>query len=154
MELKVINPYNQETVCALPYADERKDRRSLDQARKRPFASGPTARGQAHGNRPRRAGTLSRARGSRRPRHHVSDGQADRAIAIGIPRDVRPGRLHALHRRKSLASDILPPKPEFRRRIDHVPMGVVFNIAAWNYPLLIPINVVVPALCWPATRCC
>lgn len=32
------------------------------------------------------------------------------------------------------------------RRIEHVPLGVVFQIAAWNYPLIIPINVIVPAL--------
>lgn len=31
--------------------------------------------------------------------------------------------------------------------IEHEPLGVVFNLAAWNYPLLIPINVIVPALC-------
>ena len=47
---------------------------------------------------------------------------------------------------ETLAPDILPPKAGFRRRIEHVPLGVVFNVAAWNYPLLIPINVVVPAL--------
>jgi len=47
---------------------------------------------------------------------------------------------------QSLAPDILPNKSGFRRRIEHVPMEVVFNIAAWNYPLFIPINVVVPAL--------
>ena len=47
---------------------------------------------------------------------------------------------------ESLTADILPPKPNFTRRIEHVPMGVVLNIAAWNYPLFIPINVIVPAL--------
>ncbi|MCA9152349.1 MAG: aldehyde dehydrogenase family protein, partial [Planctomycetales bacterium] len=34
----------------------------------------------------------------------------------------------------------------FVRRIRHEPLGVVLNMAAWNYPLLIPINVIVPAL--------
>ena len=33
-----------------------------------------------------------------------------------------------------------------RRFIERVPVGVVLDIAAWNYPLLIAINVVVPAL--------
>jgi len=47
---------------------------------------------------------------------------------------------------ESLTPDILPELDGFERRIEHVPHGVVLNVAAWNYPLLIPINVVVPAL--------
>jgi len=59
---------------------------------------------------------------------------ADRAeTSISIAEDV-------------LAHDILPEKEGFFLRIDHAPLGLVFNIAAWNYPLLIPINVIVPAL--------
>jgi acyl-CoA reductase-like NAD-dependent aldehyde dehydrogenase len=46
----------------------------------------------------------------------------------------------------SLAADVLETGPSTRRRIEHVPLGVVLNIAAWNYPLMIPVNVVVPAL--------
>ena len=30
--------------------------------------------------------------------------------------------------------------------IEHAPLGVVLDIAAWNYPLIVPVNVVVPAL--------
>ncbi len=47
---------------------------------------------------------------------------------------------------ETLAPDILPPKTGFERRIHHEPLGVVLDIAAWNYPLLIAVNVVVPAL--------
>ncbi len=46
----------------------------------------------------------------------------------------------------ALAPEILPHKPGFVRRIEHEPLGVVLDIAAWNYPLIVPINVVVPAL--------
>lgn len=46
----------------------------------------------------------------------------------------------------ALAPDIMPAQQGFTLRIEHVPLGVVFDIAAWNYPLLIPINVIVPAL--------
>ena len=50
-----------------------------------------------------------------------------------------------------LAADALAPEPlpaldGFERRVEHAPLGVVFQIAAWNYPLLIPINIIVPAL--------
>jgi len=46
----------------------------------------------------------------------------------------------------ALADEALPEKAGFRRFIRHEPHGVVLDIAAWNYPLLIAVNVVVPAL--------
>lgn len=45
----------------------------------------------------------------------------------------------------ALASDVLD-RPGLKRRIEHVPLGVVLDIVAWNYPLIIAVNVVVPAL--------
>ncbi len=47
---------------------------------------------------------------------------------------------------QALESDLLPPLEGFYRRIDREPHGVVLDIAAWNYPLLIAVNVIVPAL--------
>jgi len=38
------------------------------------------------------------------------------------------------------------PKPGFRRFIRREPLGVVFTVAAWNYPYLIAVNSVVPGL--------
>lgn len=47
----------------------------------------------------------------------------------------------------SLAPEIrLSEDPSRQRRIEHHPLGVVLDIAAWNYPLLVPVNVIVPAL--------
>ncbi len=46
----------------------------------------------------------------------------------------------------ALAPDVLPVQDGLARMIRHEPLGVVFDIAAWNYPLLIAVNVVVPAL--------
>lgn len=44
-------------------------------------------------------------------------------------------------------ADVEPgPKPGFRRFIRREPLGVVFTVAAWNYPYLIAINSVLPAL--------
>jgi acyl-CoA reductase-like NAD-dependent aldehyde dehydrogenase len=45
-----------------------------------------------------------------------------------------------------LQDEILEPKPGFRRFIRHEPLGIVLDIPAWNYPLLIAVNVVIPAL--------
>lgn len=47
---------------------------------------------------------------------------------------------------EALADVPLPERPGFRRFIRHEPVGVVLDIAAWNYPLLIAVNVVVPAV--------
>ncbi len=47
---------------------------------------------------------------------------------------------------ETLAPELLPEKPGFVRRIEHEPLGVVLDIAAWNYPLIVPVNVIVPAL--------
>jgi acyl-CoA reductase-like NAD-dependent aldehyde dehydrogenase len=46
----------------------------------------------------------------------------------------------------ALADEVLAPKPGFRRFIRHEPLGIVLDIPAWNYPLLIAVNVVVPGL--------
>lgn len=45
-----------------------------------------------------------------------------------------------------LAPKLAPQKSGYIRRIEHHPVGVVLCIAAWNYPLLIPINTVIPGL--------
>jgi acyl-CoA reductase-like NAD-dependent aldehyde dehydrogenase len=47
---------------------------------------------------------------------------------------------------RALAPELLPGEPGLHLRIEHEPVGVVLDIAAWNYPLLVPVNVVVPAL--------
>lgn len=46
----------------------------------------------------------------------------------------------------TLKDEYLREKPGFMRYIRHEPLGVVLDIAAWNYPLLIAVNVVVPAV--------
>ncbi len=47
---------------------------------------------------------------------------------------------------ESLADEVLPEKEGFRRFIRHDPVGIVLDIAAWNYPLAIAVNVIVPAV--------
>ena len=46
----------------------------------------------------------------------------------------------------ALAPEVLPEEGGLRRRIEHHPLGIVLDIAAWNYPLLVPVNVLIPAL--------
>ncbi|MFL5276282.1 MAG: aldehyde dehydrogenase family protein [Myxococcales bacterium] len=47
---------------------------------------------------------------------------------------------------EALRDEPLAPIPGFTRFIRHEPVGVVLDISAWNYPLLITVNVVVPAV--------
>jgi acyl-CoA reductase-like NAD-dependent aldehyde dehydrogenase len=46
----------------------------------------------------------------------------------------------------ALEDVVLPPSPGFERRIVRASLGVVFNLPAWNYPLLTAVNCVVPAV--------
>jgi acyl-CoA reductase-like NAD-dependent aldehyde dehydrogenase len=50
----------------------------------------------------------------------------------------------------SLADVVIPPTNDderaLERRIQRSPLGVIFDLPAWNYPLLTAINVVVPAV--------
>lgn len=66
------------------------------------------------------------------------------------PSEVR-GTLERARHMISIAATALEdmdpgPKPGFRRFIRREPLGVVFTVAAWNYPYLIAVNSVVPAL--------
>ncbi|MEJ2669318.1 MAG: aldehyde dehydrogenase family protein, partial [Gammaproteobacteria bacterium] len=46
----------------------------------------------------------------------------------------------------TLAAESLPTKQGFDRSIHHAPYGLIYVISAWNYPLLITVNSIVPAL--------
>ncbi|MCX7427657.1 MAG: aldehyde dehydrogenase family protein [Planctomycetia bacterium] len=146
MDLKVTNPYSQETVCTLPFADERQIARAID-------------RTETAFRRWRRVPVAERVaivrEGLDRFQRRAEDVARDVTLQMGRPivqsRSEFKGMMDRAEYMMSIAEetlspDILPPKPGFRRRIEHVPLGVVLNVAAWNYPLLIPINVVVPAL--------
>ena len=47
---------------------------------------------------------------------------------------------------QALADVDAGPKDNFKRFVRREPLGVVFTVAAWNYPYLIAVNSVVPAL--------
>jgi acyl-CoA reductase-like NAD-dependent aldehyde dehydrogenase len=46
----------------------------------------------------------------------------------------------------ALSDIVLEPKDGFRRFIRREPLGVVFVIAPWNYPYLVSVNAVIPAI--------
>ncbi len=74
---------------------------------------------------------------------------------MGRPISQSPGEIGGLLERAnylcSIASDALKPlslpeKPGFERSIHREPLGVIFVISAWNFPLLVVVNSIVPAL--------
>src|SRR5207344_3652989 len=48
--------------------------------------------------------------------------------------------------RPSIETETVHDEAGIREQIEHVPLGVVANISAWNYPWFVGCNVIVPAL--------
>ncbi len=74
---------------------------------------------------------------------------------MGRPIAAAPGELRGFEERarhmigiapQALADIEIEPQTGFSRRIRREPLGVVLTVAAWNYPYLIAVNSVVPAL--------
>jgi acyl-CoA reductase-like NAD-dependent aldehyde dehydrogenase len=74
---------------------------------------------------------------------------------MGRPIRYAPNEVHGTLERARYMIEIAPraladvdpgTKPGFKRFIRREPLGVVLSIAAWNYPYLIAVNSVVPAL--------
>lgn len=77
------------------------------------------------------------------------------ALQMGRPVGAAPGEVAGFEERARYMIDIaaetladIEPteKPGFTRRIRREPLGVVLTAAAWNYPYMIAVNSVVPAL--------
>ena len=47
---------------------------------------------------------------------------------------------------ETLSPDVFTDKEGFERSIEQTPLGTIFVIAAWNFPLLITVNSIIPAL--------
>ena len=74
---------------------------------------------------------------------------------MGRPIRYTPGEINGLLERakylcsiaeKTLSPHIIESSQRFQKSIHREPLGVVFILSAWNYPLLVTINSVVPAL--------
>ena len=74
---------------------------------------------------------------------------------MGRPIRYSPNEVRGTLERARYMIDIAPealadvdagPKADFTRFVRREPLGVVFTVAAWNYPYLIAVNSVVPAI--------
>ena len=146
MKLTVTNPYDQQTVCQLPYDTDADIERKLTAA----------CRAQRQWRELALDDRISQVKVALE-RFGAASEETARNVTLQMGKPITQSRREvptALERAEetirtapeALAADVLPPKPHFVRRIEHEPLGVVLNIAAWNYPLLIPVNAIVPAL--------
>jgi acyl-CoA reductase-like NAD-dependent aldehyde dehydrogenase len=146
MNLNVTNPFDQQPVCSIPYDTDADIERALTQAqqafqqwRQLSVSQRVVIVGRAIDSFSEQADvvardiTLQMGKPLKQARGEF-DGMIDRArVMLGLAE-------------ANLAPEVLTEKPGLHRRVEHVPHGIVLNIAAWNYPLFIPINVIVPAL--------
>jgi acyl-CoA reductase-like NAD-dependent aldehyde dehydrogenase len=146
VNLKVINPFNQRILCELP----------LDQGKTLEKKISGARRAYEHWcrflleERSKRVG-----QGLKYFREHAGEIARDITLQMGKPFIQARGEVKTFFHRaeymlsiakKALAPEILPAKPGLHLRIEHAPLGIVYNIAPWNYPLLTAVNVIVPAL--------
>jgi acyl-CoA reductase-like NAD-dependent aldehyde dehydrogenase len=146
MKLKVISPVDGRVYAERAAATAAEIDRALDQARGAQPAWRETAIGARAALMERFSSEFER-RGS-----DIATGlswQMGRPIRFA-PSEVR-GTLERARYMTGIAAAALEdfdpgPKAGFVRFIRREPLGVVFTVAAWNYPYLIAVNSVVPAL--------
>lgn len=146
----VVNPHDGSIVCEHPYMDERRDELLEGLvAAQRAWREVPLP------ERVERIGAVLAGFSE-----HAEAIARDLSLQVGKPIRQSRGEVQGCVARAehvlslapaALATDVLEDLPGrgegvIERRIRHEPLGVIANLAAWNYPLLIPVNVVIPAL--------
>jgi acyl-CoA reductase-like NAD-dependent aldehyde dehydrogenase len=134
--LTVDNPFTGDTACTVPLADQKAVDTVLDRAR-------AAARAFKDTELAMRRDLCERAVKAMEVRADAI--AADISRMMGKPLSQAQGEVKGMAGRArhmqeiaaaSLADIVLPPKDGFERRIAKTPLGVVFNLPAWNYPLL------------------
>ncbi|HEV8111891.1 MAG TPA: aldehyde dehydrogenase family protein [Planctomycetota bacterium] len=144
--LRVVNPFTGDATFDVPFDSPAEVDRKLDRARsaQRRWQALPLDRRtqqvasaleyfRTNGSQVARDITVQMGKPIQQSRREVDTllGRADHMLVLA---------------KYALAHEVLPSAPGITLRIEHRPHGVVLDIAAWNYPLLVPGNVVIPAL--------
>jgi acyl-CoA reductase-like NAD-dependent aldehyde dehydrogenase len=145
-DLILDNPYALDESVRRPYADEAAVNRTLDAAQK---ASKAWAKTSLEDRAALCEGVVKEMESAR------DSIAADITRMMGKPLKQARNEVGGMAKRArymisiagaSLADSVLPPQEGFDRRIARAPLGVVFALPAWNYPLLTAVNVVIPAV--------
>jgi acyl-CoA reductase-like NAD-dependent aldehyde dehydrogenase len=140
------NPFTGDVACAVPLADEAVVSSTLDRARAASRALRAASVAERVAFCERAVAAMERSGDAI---------AADITRMMGKPLAQAKGEVGGMAARArhmmsiaeaSLADIALPPKDGFERRIAKEPLGVVFDLPAWNYPLLTAVNAVVPAI--------
>jgi acyl-CoA reductase-like NAD-dependent aldehyde dehydrogenase len=144
--LKVDNPFTLETACEVPLAEWSDVERVLERAREvAPIAEALPL--------PERKALAERATAAMEVRADTI--AADISRMMGKPVSQARGELRTMAARArsmigladaALRSLDAGEQDGISRRIQKLPLGVVLDLPAWNYPLLTAVNVVVPAV--------
>ena len=146
MLLPVVNPFDGSTVAEIRYDNARDINAKLDNARDAQLAWRELSLDER--SRIIRAGLAAVESAGEEIARKVS-------LQMGKPLAEARGELRTFFARaeqalsdasSALAPEVIADQPDMVRRIEHAPLGIVLNLAAWNYPLLIPVNVLLPAL--------
>ncbi|MEK7286860.1 MAG: aldehyde dehydrogenase family protein [Nitrospirota bacterium] len=146
MSLQIINPYTQKKIASIPYDSKKELQQKIANA---------ADAFQDWQKTPIRRRIAVVKKGLSYFRKNAEAIAREITLQMGKPIGQARGEVNAFFDRaeymlaigeETLKPDLLPKKENFHRRIEHVPLGVILNIAAWNYPLLVPVNVIVPAL--------
>jgi acyl-CoA reductase-like NAD-dependent aldehyde dehydrogenase len=144
--LTVDNPFTGDVACSVPLADEARVGATLDRAR----AAARAFRASAVKER---VALVEKAIASMEA--DVESIATDITRMMGKPLGQAKGEVKGMAGRArhmtsiaeaSLADVPLPKVDNFERRIVKEPMGVIFDLPAWNYPLLTAVNAVIPAI--------
>jgi acyl-CoA reductase-like NAD-dependent aldehyde dehydrogenase len=144
--LRVDNPFSGEVTCELPYASANEAMRAVDTAAQVQRKFGRTPVGD------RAALVRQFCNAARADKESIAQ---DITQMMGKPLKEARGEVDTMIDRASymasiaeeaLADEPLPEKAGFKRFIAREPLGVVLDVAPWNYPLLTAVNVIVPAV--------
>jgi acyl-CoA reductase-like NAD-dependent aldehyde dehydrogenase len=80
------------------------------------------------------------------PRMTARDRQADHDVAQRAQRPAGRIDFFLEQARRRTATETVFDEGGMTEQIQHMPLGVVANISAWNYPWFVGCNVIVPAL--------
>lgn len=144
--IDVTNPFDQKLVCTLNCDDERaidwklgRAQAAFERWRRVPLderierVAACVERFAEGGEEAARSVSVQMGKPIEQARREVETFLARARWALGAAED-------------ALATEMLLAEDGIDRRIEHHPLGVVLDVAAWNYPLLVPVNVIVPAL--------
>ncbi len=144
--LSIDNPFTGNTACEIPLADWADIERTLDRAQ----AGARTVAAMSLAER-----QVCVERATQYIEANASDIAHDISRMMGKPLAQALGEVRTMASRarallelseSALATIEVPHSDGITRRIQKLPLGVVLDLPAWNYPLLTAVNVVMPAV--------